>query len=229
MDFLLLLPHGVRVVIEVDGKHHYAKGNGMADVHRYAQTMAADRDLKLAGYEVYRFGAAELQTSTAENDVKVFLCTLQALWHSSLVRFGGTSSRYCAKSWLKDAHETMSPPGLGPPPMSPPRSGKMGLPFGIHSARRNRIMPTDIRLILRKWDFDLNSATLGSIRFANFDVAKKFTEFAGRILSDSIDGVELARNVLQSVARRRTGDAALDAECAGPTLGDDVLHKRVTA
>lgn len=24
MDFLLLLPHGTRVVIEVDGKHHYA-------------------------------------------------------------------------------------------------------------------------------------------------------------------------------------------------------------
>jgi very-short-patch-repair endonuclease len=65
MDFLLLLPHGVRVVIEVDGKHHYADSNGVADVQRYAQTMVADRELKLAGYEVFRFGAAELQASTA--------------------------------------------------------------------------------------------------------------------------------------------------------------------
>ena len=60
MDFLLLLPHGVRVVVEVDGKHHFADDSGRADVHRYAQMAAADRELKLAGYEVYRFGAAEL-------------------------------------------------------------------------------------------------------------------------------------------------------------------------
>jgi very-short-patch-repair endonuclease len=76
MDFLLLLPHGVRVVIEVDGKHHYAGLNGMADVQRYAQTMAADRELKLAGYEVFRFGAAELQTSTAAANVKTFFLAL---------------------------------------------------------------------------------------------------------------------------------------------------------
>lgn len=27
MDFLLLLPHGVRIVLEVDGKQHYAEGD----------------------------------------------------------------------------------------------------------------------------------------------------------------------------------------------------------
>jgi very-short-patch-repair endonuclease len=73
MDFLLLLPQGVRVVIEVDGKHHYADSAGRADVQRYAQMVQADRDLKLAGYEVFRFGAAELQASTAKADVKAFL------------------------------------------------------------------------------------------------------------------------------------------------------------
>lgn len=72
MDFLLLLPQGVRVVIEVDGKHHYADKSGTADVQRYAQMVRADRELKLAGYEVFRFGAAELQTPTAKADVKVF-------------------------------------------------------------------------------------------------------------------------------------------------------------
>lgn len=72
MDFLLLLPQGVRVVIEVDGKHHYADDTGSADVQRYAHMVKADRELKLAGYEVFRFGAAELQAPTAKADVKAF-------------------------------------------------------------------------------------------------------------------------------------------------------------
>lgn len=72
MDFLLLLPQGVRVVIEVDGKHHYADTTGSADVQRYAQMVRADRELKLTGYEVFRFGAAELQLPSAKADVKAF-------------------------------------------------------------------------------------------------------------------------------------------------------------
>jgi very-short-patch-repair endonuclease len=72
MDFLLLLPQGMRVVIEVDGKHHYAGSAGNADVQRYAQMVRGDRELKLAGYEVFRFGAAELQVPTAKEDVKAF-------------------------------------------------------------------------------------------------------------------------------------------------------------
>lgn len=72
MDFLLLLPQGVRVVIEVDGKHHYADSKGSADAQRYAQMVKADRELKLAGYEVFRFGAAELQANSAKMDVKAF-------------------------------------------------------------------------------------------------------------------------------------------------------------
>ena len=59
MDFLLLLPHGRRVVIEVDGAHHYST-DGCPDPRRYAQQVAEDRRLKLRGYEVYRFGGAEL-------------------------------------------------------------------------------------------------------------------------------------------------------------------------
>jgi len=76
MDFLLLLPQGVRIVIEVDGKQHYADADGRADVQRYAQMVMADRDLKLAGYEVFRFGAAELQQPTAKADVKRFFDAL---------------------------------------------------------------------------------------------------------------------------------------------------------
>jgi hypothetical protein len=72
MDFLMLMPMSVRVVIEVDGKHHYARKNGSADPKRYAAMMEADRDLRLAGYEVYRFGAVELASEDAASRVKGF-------------------------------------------------------------------------------------------------------------------------------------------------------------
>lgn len=60
MDYLLLLPHQVRVVIECDGMQHYAEDDGRASPRRYAVMMAEDRDLRLKGYEVYRFGGSEL-------------------------------------------------------------------------------------------------------------------------------------------------------------------------
>ena len=65
MDFLLLLPNSVRVVIECDGRQHYADDTGKASPRRYAAMMAADRDLRLKGYEVYRFGGAELTDTPA--------------------------------------------------------------------------------------------------------------------------------------------------------------------
>ena len=59
MDFLLLFSDRRRVVIEVDGKQHYATGD-TASPELYGQMVAEDRRLRLAGYEVYRFGGAEL-------------------------------------------------------------------------------------------------------------------------------------------------------------------------
>ncbi len=62
MDFLLLLPYGQRVVLEVDGSHHYASPDGTRPAPaRYAALARADRELKLSGYEVFRFGATELK------------------------------------------------------------------------------------------------------------------------------------------------------------------------
>ncbi|MEU9471326.1 hypothetical protein AB0D78_32820 [Streptomyces avermitilis] len=62
MDFLLLLPFGQRVVLEVDGVQHYTRDNGRTpDTAKYADMVAADRDLKLRGYEVFRFGHDELK------------------------------------------------------------------------------------------------------------------------------------------------------------------------
>jgi hypothetical protein len=69
MDFLLMLENGVRIVLEVDGRHHYATedpktGALLADPGRYAIMSRADRRLRLLGYEVYRFGAAEFSDTT---------------------------------------------------------------------------------------------------------------------------------------------------------------------
>ncbi|MGW1643175.1 AbiJ-related protein [Streptomyces lavendulae] len=66
MDFLLLLPHEQRIVLEVDGSQHYTRDRGQRpDSGKYAKTMAGDRDLKLRGYEVFRFGHDELKDATA--------------------------------------------------------------------------------------------------------------------------------------------------------------------
>ena len=65
MDFLMLLPHRVRVVIEIDGQQHYSKeerGQQHPSPAVYAETVRGDRDLRLAGYEVYRFSGHELYT-----------------------------------------------------------------------------------------------------------------------------------------------------------------------
>ncbi|WP_329012036.1 hypothetical protein [Streptomyces sp. NBC_00690] len=78
MDFLLLLPHGQRIVLEVDGSQHYTRDRGQRpDSAKYAQTMASDRDLKLRGYEVFRFGHDELMdTSAAQALLEQFLPAL---------------------------------------------------------------------------------------------------------------------------------------------------------
>ena len=60
MDFLLLLPGGHRVVLEVDGMTHYTNESRQPDPYRYAENVRGDRELKLSGYEVFRFGAVEL-------------------------------------------------------------------------------------------------------------------------------------------------------------------------
>lgn len=64
MDFLLLLRCGVRVIIEIDGQQHYSTGteaSAKPSPEEYARTVRSDRHLRLAGYEVYRFGGYELR------------------------------------------------------------------------------------------------------------------------------------------------------------------------
>jgi very-short-patch-repair endonuclease len=75
MDFLILLSNSIRIVIEVDGKQHYSEDN-IAKPKLYTEMVAEDRKLKLAGYEVYRFGGYELQKEDAEDLVKQFFIAL---------------------------------------------------------------------------------------------------------------------------------------------------------
>ena len=60
-----------RVVIEVDGKQHYADGD-KANPHLYSRMVAEDRRLKLAGYHVFRFGGAELFEAGSQQMVEEF-------------------------------------------------------------------------------------------------------------------------------------------------------------
>lgn len=71
MDFLILFSSRHRVVIEVDGKQHYANGD-TASPALYSEMVAEDRRLRLTGYEVYRFGGAELMKSGAGKMVADF-------------------------------------------------------------------------------------------------------------------------------------------------------------
>ena len=70
--FLTTASARVRIVIEVDGKAHYANDAGRADATRYSAMVRADRGLKLAGYEVFHFGAEELQNGDSGEIVRSF-------------------------------------------------------------------------------------------------------------------------------------------------------------
>lgn len=79
MDFLVLFSHSERVVIEVDGRHHYSEevdGTHVARPSKYAEMVRADRDLRLAGYEVYRFGSKELEGEAGKSLVREFFQAL---------------------------------------------------------------------------------------------------------------------------------------------------------
>ena len=47
-------------MIEVDGKQHYADSE-TASTEKYGELAAEDRRLRLAGYELYRFGGREFK------------------------------------------------------------------------------------------------------------------------------------------------------------------------
>lgn len=87
MDFLLLTPDRSRIVIEVDGAHHYGTKNKpdtkgrstyTASPELYSEMVAEDRRLRLAGYEIYRFGGWELTRPNGSQIISDFFTELLA-------------------------------------------------------------------------------------------------------------------------------------------------------
>lgn len=76
MDFLLLPSDRRRIVIEVDGRHHFTE-NAYTERERpsprlYSEMVSEDRRIQLAGYEVFHFGGYELSQPDAEHTVRRF-------------------------------------------------------------------------------------------------------------------------------------------------------------
>lgn len=71
MDFLMLLSNRHRIIIEIDGKHHYADGDKVSP-KLYSDMVAEDRRMKLAGYDLYRFGGYELTYGDKEQIIEGF-------------------------------------------------------------------------------------------------------------------------------------------------------------
>lgn len=87
MDFLMLFSGSQRVVIELDGVQHYSDGAvqlqgsqypcPVASTKKYASMVSAQREMTLAGYEVYRFGGQEFQDQEqAEATIRQFFIDL---------------------------------------------------------------------------------------------------------------------------------------------------------
>jgi hypothetical protein len=98
MDFLLLPSDRMRVVIEVDGRQHYAEDDGSASTARYAAMMREDRSLRLDGYEVYRFGGLDFSAMPGSDSWRISSigclppteAPIKGIPWLPLRRFGGT-------------------------------------------------------------------------------------------------------------------------------------------
>ena len=69
MDFLMIISHSARIVIEIDGKQHYST-NGAADPKLYSEMVKAQREMSLYGYDVYRFGGYEFINADTNTEAK---------------------------------------------------------------------------------------------------------------------------------------------------------------
>ncbi len=69
LELLLLLPNGVRLAVDVDGRYHYGDDDGNGGI--YAILIAADRELT-SGHHVFGSGRSTPHQSKAESVVKGF-------------------------------------------------------------------------------------------------------------------------------------------------------------
>ena len=57
------------MVIEIDGKQHYAIGD-TAEPRLYSEMVKAHREMSLFGYDVYRFGGYEFLNADTDEEAK---------------------------------------------------------------------------------------------------------------------------------------------------------------
>ena len=97
MDFLIIFSKNDRVVIEIDGKQHYSNKNkfhisengqvsievlDIANPKKYSEMVAEDRNLRLSGYEIYRFGGFEfIDKEKVKESLKSFFKALLKKHH----------------------------------------------------------------------------------------------------------------------------------------------------
>jgi hypothetical protein len=75
IDFLLILKNNKKIIIQVDANQHFADEDKFSP-GKYAAMMSGDRELKLKGFEVYRFGSFEFKDENIENNLEEFFILL---------------------------------------------------------------------------------------------------------------------------------------------------------
>ncbi len=92
MDFLMIFSHRDRVVIEIDGKQHYAVED-KASPKLYSDMVKAHREMSLFGYDVYRFGGYEfLGAASSDAGKKKVLDNLKQFFVRLFRKYGVISS-----------------------------------------------------------------------------------------------------------------------------------------
>lgn len=80
MDFLMLIK-GHRIIVELDGVQHYSDEKKQASPKKYADLVKYDRDMKLSGYDVYRFGGYEFTDSEINDKIVDFFEKLLEIYY----------------------------------------------------------------------------------------------------------------------------------------------------
>lgn len=75
--------------------------------------------------------------------------------------------------------------------------------------------------VLKMWDFDMDTESLGPVRCGHLDSGKKYAEWESRLRAGSVSGEELARDFFKAIARKRMGDSKIDEACGGEAFSDD--------
>lgn len=80
MDFLMLIK-GHRIIIELDGEQHYSDDKKVASPKKYADLVKYDREMKLLGYDVFRFGGYEFVEQEIDNKIVDFFEKILKLYY----------------------------------------------------------------------------------------------------------------------------------------------------